>query len=141
MIIFESAGHVVLKGMIVNRYGKTIIVSDGPDRCDILCALHFEKLLPIYRCIEAICRKIIVSVDGFSKQNKWRYFRFHSYIFLFATSLKFSGSLILVRGVPKHFDKIIIYPMAATEIFVLITYRRSFLKIQARLLRCRKINQ
>lgn len=67
IVLLESAGHVVLKDMIIESVWKNIIVSDESlTRCIYSLRCIFEKI-GYDRCIEKSTGKVIVSAGRFSK--------------------------------------------------------------------------
>ena len=71
IVLLESAGHVVLKDMIIESVWKNIIVSDESlTRCIYSLRCIFEKI-GYDRCIQST-GKVIVSVDRFSKLKEMK---------------------------------------------------------------------
>ncbi|EEZ2539838.1 HilA family transcriptional regulator YgeH [Escherichia coli] len=122
IVLLESAGHVVLKDMIIESVWKNIIVSDESlTRCIYSLRCIFEKI-GYDRCIETIYRKgYRFSGQVFkTKINEDNTSDYSIAIFPFTTSLNTLDPLILNQELVqiisnKKIDGLYTYPMAATN--------------------------
>lgn len=122
IVLLESAGHVVLKDMIIESVWKNIIVSDESlTRCIYSLRCIFEKF-GYDRCIETIYRKgYRFSGQVFkTKINEDNTSDYSIAIFPFTTSLNTLDPLILNQELVqiisnKKIDGLYTYPMAATN--------------------------
>ncbi|ELR6200021.1 winged helix-turn-helix domain-containing protein, partial [Escherichia coli] len=122
IVLLESAGHVVLKDMIIESVWKNIIVSDESlTRCIYSLRCIFEKI-GYDRCIETIYRKgYRFSGQVFkTKINEDNTSDYSIAIFPFTTSLNTLDPLILNQELVqiisnKKIDGLYTYPMSATN--------------------------
>lgn len=130
IVLLESAGHVVLKDMIIESVWKNIIVSDESlTRCIYSLRCIFEKI-GYDRCIETIYRKgYRFSGQVFkTKINEDNTSDYSIAIFPFTTSLNTLDPLILnqelVQNISDKKSMAFIPIRWLRQIFVMIKYRK-----------------